>query len=183
MIEILIILGAVLSFLGAAKKGRRRRYLFVPRIKESAAAGALVTNDLTATIFTGVLDRQGWVTSIDVLVTRHGFTAGEGPIIVGIAHGDYTPPEIEEWLEATTSWTSSDKIEQEQARRKCRQIGIINDPGSSEPYNQGRVQRVKCGWFLAVGETLQTWIYNDSAANLTTGGVVELTGKAYIVPK
>ncbi len=165
------------------KHGKRRGRLFVPRIKEALGAGALAANDLISGVFTGVLDRDYWLSSIDVLVTRHDFTAGEGPIIFGVAHSDYTAAEIEEWLEATTSWSSRDKVENEQASRKCRMIGMLNDPGAIGEFNDGKEIRIKCGWILEDQATLQMWIYNDNSDPLTTGGILEYTGKAYLSPR
>ncbi len=165
-----------------AKHQKTRSRLFVPRIKESLAAGALAASDAISTAFTATVDRPYWLASIDTMVGAQGFAGGDGPVIVGIAHSDYSAAEIEEWIEATASWSSIDKVEQEQARRKCRIIGQVNDPASQQ-FNDGKITRTKCGWILEAGSTLSLFIYNDGVAVLTAGGVVDLTGRAYLSPR
>ncbi len=167
----------------AKHRKRRGRPLFVPRIKASAAAGALAAADMTSTAFGSALDQEVYALSMDVVLTTHGFTAGEGPIIVGVAHGDYSAAEIEEWLEEASSWIKSNKIGQERARRKCRIIAASHEPALNENFNDGKPIRVKLGFVLEDGQQLQLWVYNDSDATLTTGGIVELTGPAYLRPQ
>ncbi len=164
-------------------KHKRRSRLFVPRIKESLSVGALAASDLISTNFTATVDRPYWLASIDVITTTHSFTAGEAPIIVGVAHNDYSAAEIEEWIEATASWSSIDKVEQEQARRKCRMICAFHGGLSADRFKDGAVVRIKCGWIQEAGTTLALWAFNEGAVTLTTGGVVEITGKAYLSPR
>ncbi len=117
--------------------------------------------------------------SLDTLVSLHNLTAGQGPIIVGVAHSDYTDAEIEEFVENVTSWTQSDQISQERSRRKIRQIGVFSGVGAEEVLNDGKPIRTKCRWQLQDGQALNFWAYNASGAVLTTGGVVDFFGKAY----
>ncbi len=156
----------------------------MPRMSESIAVGALASNTLDAADFTNVLDQEVWAISCDVNVSAHGFTANQGPVLFGLAHGDYTAAEIEEWLEANASWVSSDKIANEKARRKCRIIGRLEQPyaGAERTFNDGKKLRVKLGFKVQSGETLKIWVYNDSGAQLTAGGIIEIKGPIYLKP-
>lgn len=165
-----------------ARKGRRGR-LFVPRMSESLACGALASNTVVSAAFGNTLDQECYAISTDCVVSGHGFTTGEGPILVGLAHGDYTAAEIEEWLEANASWASSDQIANERAKRKCRIIGYLEEmTGGDRLVNNGKKSRVKLGWKVQEGETFQLWAYNEGSAVLTTGGIVEIKGPVYFKP-
>ncbi len=168
----------------ARKRSKRRGRLFVPRVSESIALGALASNTLIKADFANTLDQECWAISMDVEVIIHDFTAGNGPVVFGVAHGDYEQQEIEEWLEANGSWKSSDKIEQEQARRKCRLIGTfdLTEQQGQEKFREGQVVRVKLGFKIEDGETLSLWAYNDGTAVMTTGALLEMKGMIYFKP-
>ncbi len=157
--------------------------MFVPRIKASHALTTLAANDLSSTAFGSLLDQEVWAISMDVQALLHGNTAGEGPLIIGVAHSDYSAAEIEEWLEEASSWIKANKVGQERAKRKCRTIGTFDMSVVNERMNQGKSMRVKLGFAIEDGSGLQLWGYNEGAAALTTGGVVEITGKAFLAPR
>ncbi len=185
MIEILIslaVLASLTPIVLAKHRGRRRSRLFVPRIDGQVAIGALATKDMTSTPLAQVLDNEMWALSIDITASISDVTANEGPIVIGVAHSDYTAAEIEEWLEGVSSWITADKIRQEQSRRKIRQIGVFDCTETAERLNDGRVLRVKLGFKLEDGTTLQFWAYNDGAAVMTTGALVSIKGKAFLRP-
>lgn len=162
---------------------RRRQPLFVPTIKASHAVGALAANDAGVTPFTQLLDQEVFAISMDVLPVFHGATTTEGPLLIGVAHSDYSAAEIEEAIEASGSWERGDKIANEQSRRKVRVIGSFVYDATSGNMNDGRKIRVKLGFVIEDGKGLSLWVYNDSSATLTTGGIVELTGKAFLSPR
>lgn len=152
-------------------------------MSESLALGALASNVVVASNFGNVVDQEVYAISCDAVVSGHGFTTSEGPILVGLAHGDYSAAEIEEWLEANASWVSSDQIANEKAKRKCRIIGYLEEmTGGDRLCNNGNVIRVKLGWKVQEGETLNLWAYNEGSAVLTTGGIVEVKGPIYLKP-
>lgn len=163
-----------------ARKRRRRGRLFVPRMSESLALGTLASNDVIGSNFAHAVNNDVWCVSMDAICSAHGHSAGEGPYIVGVAHGDYTDAEIEEWFEATGSWDQGDKIANEQARRKCRVIGIFNGNTSEETLFDGKPKRVKLGFKLQAGQYLKLWCYNESTGAFTTGTIVELKGPIYL---
>ncbi len=164
------------------KGSRRRGRLFVPRVSESLALGALASNTLVKADFANSLDQECWAISMDVEAVMHNHTQGDGPIVFGVAHGDYEQQEIEEWLEANASWKSSDKIENEQARRKCRLIGTFDGTLTQEKFREGQVVRVKLGFKVEDGETLSLWAYNDGSGVMTTGSLLEIKGQIYFKP-
>ncbi len=162
-----------------AKHQKRGRGFRVPQIDNGIALGALAANDLVSEGGGTATDSDIWLMSIDTVVGLHNLTAGQGPILVGVAHSDYTDAEIEEWVENVTSWTRSDKISEERSRRKIRQIGIFSGVAAEETLNDGKPIRTKCQWALTDGQALNFWAYNSSGAVLTTGGEVDFFGKAY----
>ncbi len=165
-----------------AKRGKRRGRLFVPRIKASHAVGALAGSDLGSTAFATLLDQECWAISMDVIASTPtiGATA-EGPLVIGVAHSDYSAAEIEEWYEAETSWQKGDKIAQEKAKRKCRQVAILMT--NQVITNDGLPIRVKLGFAIEDGKGLQLWVYNDSSTTMTTGTIAELSGKIFLSPR
>ncbi len=125
----------------------------------------------------GNFDEPTFCISADVTLTTRGFTVGEGPIVFGLAHSDYSAAEIEESLEAVTSWNLSNMIEREQAGRKVRTIGSLPILVAAEVMNNGVKMKIKLGFTVAAGHTLKLWGWNQSGSPLTTGGIVELQGR------
>ncbi len=150
------------------------------KIDHSIAVGALVVTDVVATAHTGVVDKPEFLLSCDIQASAREFTAGEGPILFGIAHSDYSAAEIEEYLENEASWATSDLIARERAGRKIRTIGTFSLLAAEEVLNDGKAVRIKCRWMLADGQGIQTWVWNQGPATLTTGGVVEMKGMGWL---
>ncbi len=161
----------------------RKRPLFVPVIDGQLALGALAASDVAKGNLGSVLDQECWAISIDTIISTTNITAGDGPLLVGVAHSDYSAAEIEEWIEEASSWIKSNKIGQERARRKIRTIGIFRGNLDEEIMNDGRMLRTKLGFALEDGQTLAFWGYNQSDVVFTTGGTVNIHGKAYLRPQ
>ena len=68
--------------------------------------------------------------SVEGSWTRIGGTAGEGPILVGYAHGDLTDIEIGEALDASLS-DPDDIIAKEKSRRPVRRAGNFHGEGET----------------------------------------------------
>ncbi len=180
---------AVLLILGLAKKGRRkfRRYLR-GQIDTSQALGTLANNSaLKLNVSDTVIDST-WISSIVASWSIKNMTpaAGQGPILVGVAHSDYTAAEIEEWIESSESWNSADLRTQEQARRKIRRVGLlIATTSATEGFtiNHGNPVKTKCNWVLQPGQTMSLWFYNTGTVALaTTDPVVTIQGHANLWP-
>ncbi len=160
-------------------KRRRRTGFRVLPFSVGAAAGTVANGAVATATVSDVVDDRVWFMSLHTTVGTRGFTAGEGPIVVGVAHSDYTAAEIEECLEAQAAWDSSDLVAREQARRKVRTIGTFPIVTANDVLNDGRQMKIKLGWMAELGMTLDFWIWNKSGATLTTGGIVTFDGRVY----
>ncbi len=127
-------------------------------------------------------------TLISSLVATYGWTrvtqgTDVGPILVGIAHNDYTDAEIEAWIETTNSWDVSDNLAtREISKRLIRRIGILETPSTAdrmEALNDGKPIKTKLNWTLQSGQTLKVWAYNQGAAAFaTTSPKISVSGWA-----
>ncbi len=112
-----------------------------------------------------------FVNSVQVGVGVTGFTDGEGPLLIGIAHADYSLAEIEQWVEQTAAYTRANLIGREIANRLIRKIGIVTLAAGSAVR---RSKKMKLNWQLHAGNSgLQLWVYNLDTNTLTTGCVVD----------
>ncbi len=173
-----------------ARKGRRRRKFrryIRGQVAEELSLGALVASTAVATTFDNTVSETTWVSSVDAVYTLTNWTptAGAGPILILLAHSDYTVAEIEEWLENTGAWSEGDLIPQEQSRRMIRQVGVFRNPATTGEVSRladGRMVHTKINMRLLSGQTLQLVCYNLGAANAGSGGVVDCVGKAHLWP-
>ncbi len=120
------------------------------------------------------------------VVSVHGtwsvvpFTEGDGPLVVGIAHGDYTITEIKEFIEATAAIDLGDKIAQERAKRLIRVVGVISSVANST-LNDGKPIKTKLNWKITQGKALSFFVYNDGGGSMTTGSFNKVNGTAWVV--
>ncbi len=172
----------LLSLLGLAKhRGRKNDGFVALPFATSQATSTLADNTILLTNITGTLVDPLYVISLDVETAIRDATAGEGPMTYGVSHGDYSVAEI---LEATVAGQSIlgkavNMIEQERARRKVRKYGILPILAADEFLDDGRPTRVKCGFTVGSGQTLNIWQKNSSGGALTGGAVSEYTGTIY----
>ncbi len=172
------------------RRSRRRRYL-KGKIDHLLDIGTLAAQTLISSDIVDTLTDAAWMTSVKATYSLNSVTQTDnlGPLLVGIAHSDYSSAEIEEWIESTTSWETKDKVGQEVARRYIREVGIFNISGSTSAVNnyalnEGRPITTKCGWMLEGGQTVKFWAYNTgSAAFATTDPDVRVQGHANLWPK
>ncbi len=157
---------------------RRKRGIVAIPINKTLASSTLAANTLLGgDLFTSDLTEDFFCISADLNIGWTG-TAGEGPIEVGLAHGDYSDTEIEENLEL--SFTNPDsKIEQERSRRLVRRIGYLSGTAAEGVLNEGRTTRVKLRFSIggAAGQ-LKMWMYNRHTTNLT-GTTISYQGYLY----
>ncbi len=160
-------------------KGRKRQWgpndANIP-VFNSQAIGALANADLISGELIGVADEEYRALSLKLVWANKGTTVGEGPLVVGVAMGDYTAAEIEEWLEATTAMSRGDMIAGEQADRRCRRVGVFGNEGVAEVLNDGKPITTRLNWHIPEGKTIAVWGYNQSGATLTTGQVITQQG-------
>ncbi len=163
----------------AKNKGRGfnlRRVRLTPEV----ALGSLLTDTVIAnTMVPAAVSSYRCVTTKGTW-TLSALTAGEGPITVGISHGDYSVTEIKEALEANSAIDPGDMTEQERANRKVRVIGTMT--GANASLNDGRPIKTKLNWFIGVGSHINFWAYNESVSTLTTGANIKFTGDCWVTP-
>ncbi len=83
-------------------------------------AGALTTKNVASGNFPEVVTERCWISSIDAVWTlmHHTKVADAGPLLIGIAHSDYTEAEVEEFLENVNSWDQSDKVQSREISKR-----------------------------------------------------------------
>ncbi len=173
----------------AKRKGRRRRRRYLAGvIDEEMNLGTLSAKTVQREAFDETVAESTWISSIDGVWSLKNFTAGadDGPIMVGIAHSDYTATEIEAFIENAGAWSEADLVSQEVAKRKIRIVGIFAEPASAAEavtLFDGVKKKTKCGWMLSTGQGLALWAYNLGDSNLaTTTPDVHLNGVAHLWP-
>ncbi len=186
MLEIVAIL--IVIAMMARKTPRRRRYL-KGVIENRFTLGTLAPTTLLGDDISDSVVERAWLSSVKATWSMDQFTegAGDGPILVGIAHSDYTDAEIEAWVEQTSSWEEADLVAQEVAKRKIRRVGTFGQTGpalSGMVLNGGKPITTKCGWMLASGQSIRIWAYNSgSSALATTSPAVVTSGHANLWPR
>ncbi len=169
----------------AKRPSRMSRYVR-GNIDESLALSTLAAKTLVGAAFDESVREQARITSIEAVYGLIDWTAGagDGPIIVGVAHSDYSDGEIEAVIEATGSWDIGDKVAQEVANRLVRIIGSFRSDTASTfaqfVMNDGRPVKTKLNWKFATGNSLKVFAYNAGTSALATGAVVSLNGHANI---
>ncbi len=188
-----ILAAAIILLMMAGKPKRKFRAYLRGQIDEAMSLGTLGSQTLFSQNWDESVDELCWVSSIRSTWTLSNYTplTGAGPVIVGVAHSDYTSAEIEAFIENANSWTRGDLVAQEVAKRKIRIVGTFDTPGtdtdpSFDTYslNDGKPIRTKCGWTLTTGQTLKSWAYNAGSAALgTTDPRVTQEGHANLWPR
>ncbi len=186
----MIALAVIIGSLGLAKRGRGkfRAYIAGP-IDESFALGTLSASSVIISTLSETVVEKAWLSSVRAAWAMKNFTIGadDGPIMVGVAHSDYSAAEIEAWIENTSGWSQADLVAQEVAKRKIRKVGIFESPATATEdavLNDGKPITTKCNWMLMSGQTVSLWAYNMGDSNLaTTDPVVHVQGKANLWPR
>ncbi len=181
----IITLILIAAAIGMAKRTPRRRRRWTANMKSVRvdaldALGALVDGVVSTTPLLDVSDEEYRVLSVNGTWTLRDGTVTEGPIVVGIAHGDYSVTEIKECLDAQAAVGRGDKIVNEQSKRLVRIVGAFSGDGTHESLNDGKPIHTRLNWHIPESKTLVTWAWNKSGATLTTGAETQLFGKATI---
>ncbi len=187
MIEIVIAaVTALLIFLMATRRRFKRGTSFARYIPGNVQ---LDINMTTLAASTGVLaatdtvDDTTRISSIKASYSLAGVTPvnGAGPILIGVAHSDYSLAEVEAWIELTTGWSQADMVSKEISSRRIRKIGQFETPagpGESVVLNDGRPIKTRLNWLLSEGQGLNFFGYNTgSVAFATTVPVAHVEGK------
>ncbi len=147
-------------------------------VDEAIALGALADN-AAISVDSDPFGREFYAISCDLYWGTDAVTAGQGPVVVGLAHNDYTDVEIAQALNLTGMEDPGDKIAQEQGRRLVRRAGQFANIAGNEVLNDGKEVRTRLGFVITDGFSLAFWALNKSNAPLTTGGQIGIQGKIY----
>ncbi len=169
-------------------KRKFRKYLR-GAIDHAFSIGGLAGNTLFSSVNPGVVAEKAFVTSAKILWSMDDFTKATdvGPVMVGIAHSDYTDAEIEAWVENNQSWEEGDLVaSKEIGRRQVKMVGVFRTrPAATDVavLNQGRMVNTKLKWQLDSGATIRFWAYNmGTAAVATTVPNILIDGHANLWP-
>ncbi len=103
-----------------------------------------------------------------------GFTAGEGPVWIGICLSDLSVTEILEYLAAGGPLDRTDRVDQERVTRPVMLLGQTNmDAAGSIKWikggNDGRLEQM-FHMHCDDAHGMELFAFNDDDSNLTTGG-------------
>ncbi len=162
------------------KHGRSSRYKGYRKLPFTIAnaLGVLGEDDVSAQVVGQTLTEERRILSLEATHHWRDMTAGDGPIIVGVAHSDYTATEIEQALEATGAWDEGDLVSLEHSKRLVRRIGSLSE--QIPTINDGNPVKIRLNWRIATGDGIQFWALNQAQA-LTTGSLVEHEGVLHTV--
>ncbi len=185
------ILLSVALLISLAKHPRRRKFRKYIRgvVDEQLGIGTLAARTLVLVPFDEAVNERTFVSSIIATWSLRNATptTDVGPLLVGVAHSDYSAAEVEAYIEATGTWDEGDLVQQEVMKRKIRIVGtffIPSGPNAQDTLNEGKKIRTKCGWISNQGQTLDVWAYNlGQAAFATTAPEVILNGHANLWPR
>ncbi len=159
-------------------------------VDENLDLGTLASRTLVSVAFDETVNERTLVSSIETLISMADFTPldGVGPIVVGVAHSDYSDAEIEAVIENQGSWNEGDLVSQEISKRKVRTLGIFETPPSAgigiTSLNDGQSFKTKLNWILLQGQTLRLWGYNQGgSAVATTDPNITCVGHANLFSK
>ncbi len=131
-----------------------------------------------ATALTGAADGAYRCVSVKAAWTVTAMTAGDGPLLCGYAHSDYSVAEIKEAIEASAAISVGDKIAQEKANRLVRLVGVLEE-AVTDDLNDGKPITTKLNWLIPIGKSVNAFVYNDGVA-MTTGALVKTNGSMWV---
>ncbi len=181
-ILILVALGALVAPVAMARRSRKRRWNpnnFVVTVREDLQLGALLAVSLIAGALSSNSDNEYRAISLRSTYALSDFTAGEGPLTIGVAHGAYSAAEIEEWVESQTAMTRTNLAVIEQSKRMVRQIGTFPGISANEVLNDGKPIHTKLNWSIPSGSNIDLWCYNQGNGTLTTSAEINTIGRMF----
>ncbi len=193
MMLLALVLAVVVAMLAKHGKPNRRRATMAGYVKGNIDLnfnlGALAGADVLTQQVADAVEEKMIVTSIQCSYALSNYTptADAGPLIIGVAHSDYTDAEIEEWIELTTGWASGDLVSREISQRKIRRIGTFESPESATLFVRlfdGAQRKLKLNWILTTAQNIKFWVYNTGSAALATTTLdVSVAGHANLFPR
>ncbi len=155
-------------------------------VEEELALGTLAANTVVGAIFDETMVDSGIITSIEGTWSLIDWTAGagDGPLIVGVAHSDYSDAEILAVFQNTASWDFGNKIQREIAKRLVRIVGSFSssDAGTfaQQVLNDGMPIKTKLNWRVREAQSLKLFCFNSGSSALADTAIVSINGHANI---
>ncbi len=159
-------------------KGRKDIAFAAISVTENLAVGALVNNTAIFGALIAALGDDFYAISADLMWTMVDGTGGQGPVEVGVAHGDYTIAEVKEYLDVDMS-DPGNLIAKEQNRRLIRRAGIFNVLSGAESLFDGQAKRLPLKFVINEGSPFNMWLMNRSGGTLTTGMLIRVSGTVF----
>lgn len=166
----------------ARKRRNLSKNFLAVRVNSAVSMGTLAAATFQSVTLMPNTNQDLWLISADLRWSLGDNAAGEGPIEVGISHGDYNVTEIKEWYESTAG-IGSDMISRERSKRRCRESGMFSGNGTAEVLNDGKAVRTKLGFDIADGINLDFWVRNGDTGALAGTADVTVNGKVYCILK
>ncbi len=158
------------------KSRSKKNFVAIP-INGEVALGTLADNTvIDAAIVT--LGEDFYAISADLYLSKVNHTPGEGPLLVGLNHGDLSVTEIKEKLVANVQ-DPDDIIANEQSRRPVRAAGQFPGIAADEVLRNGEPVRTRLKFSIGDAHTLNIFAFNRSAGPLTTGTIIKVTGTLF----
>ncbi len=160
-------------------------------VNETLTLGTLAALTLISAPMDETVNERTFVSSLVAAWILTKFTPGadDGPIMVGVAHSDYSDAEIEEYIENIGSWNEGDLVNtREISKRLIRKVGVFRwratDVNDFALLAGGGKITTKLKWILNQGQTIRIWAYNmGSSALATTSPVVFTEGHVNLWPR
>jgi len=160
------------------KRSRKKNFVAIP-FNTAITVGAPVADAVVAVDALGNdLGEDLYLISLDAAWSIRDHTVAEGPLQVGVAHGDLSVTEIAEAINAEMT-DPDDIIQKERSRRPVRKAGAFAGLSSEEVLENGAMVRTKCKFSIGDGHNLSLWVINSSGATLTTGTLINIIGTLY----
>ncbi len=156
---------------------RKGRSLVPLKFQTQVSLLTLASNTALSVVTVDSLEQDFDIVSTHMTLALRDMTDGQGPLDVGLAEQGYSDSEIVENQDASP--LSQYGPAWERSNRKIRLYGTFSGEGAERVLNDGLAIKRKL-FLKAFGHSTfgaaQVWIINRSAAPLTTGGALEVTG-------
>ncbi len=157
---------------------RKGKPLVAIRVQNQVALTTLADSTVIS-VTLATLTAKFYAISAKLMWSIRGKTANEGPLMLGLSHGDLSVTEIKEALEADLA-IPDDIIARERTRRPIRDVGyFMGNDQAQEHLNNGLQVKTPLRFALSDNKTIVGFIYNQSGGALTTGSIVEVTGTIF----
>ena len=162
----------------ANSRSRGRSKNFVVLKVHNAQALTTLANDTVSLSELLNIEDDVRLISADLTWSLHELTPGEGPILVGLTLSSLTAAQVLEAIDASPT-NRGDRIALERTSRPVRDVGSFPGVAASEVLADGRPIRTKLRFKMSENQNLEQFAVNRSGAALTTGALLEVSGKVF----